>query len=369
MLSKKTIRYVSLLQIYLIITLTIAAAVLGNPNIQLGDQDVSLTSPDSYNNPQVWDYVIAKGEYQYIPWDSINTNNVPWDKLVAKGNVNQVPWDKIKHDRIPNAHVGKVPEGKLKFAELTDEQKRYVTDKQLSYAQGKGLQEAGDLSQYNAAAVSKALNTIIKGGAKFQFTLTTGAYFDAAEKSLYIKDYQKPCPSLREDIDFRCQLKLTVQDLGGKTGVISVLQVETEQGIAKGFTVCAGTCKKVAGVAKEVELAADDKGNLNVVVTLVGGRKVVLGEGGVNVFVDKAGHSAILSDDKSKVLINGIWMSVENGKTGILVPPGDADSLGRALRETKPETLREYADEAAGKIQKNFRLDRMIRETTALYAR
>ena len=60
---------------------------------------------------------------------------------------------------------------------------------------------------------------------------------------------------------------------------------------------------------------------------------------------------------------------METGKTGILVPPSDADSLGRAIRETKPDTLRGYAYEAAQKIRENFRLDRMIRETTALYAR
>ena len=67
----------------------------------------------------------------------------------------------------------------------------------------------------------------------------------------------------------------------------------------------------------------------------------------------------------------GIPEVVADGRTGIIVPPRDAQSLADAIiRLVRDEPLRKQMEEAAySRVRERFTVERMVMETSAVYAR
>jgi glycosyltransferase involved in cell wall biosynthesis len=67
----------------------------------------------------------------------------------------------------------------------------------------------------------------------------------------------------------------------------------------------------------------------------------------------------------------GVYSVVDDGATGILVPPSDSESLGRRILEVLRDPLRARAigENAREMVQREFPISRMIDETVALYER
>lgn len=67
--------------------------------------------------------------------------------------------------------------------------------------------------------------------------------------------------------------------------------------------------------------------------------------------------------------VGGLLDLVRDGKTGVLVPPGDASALAKALAHliAHPGTRRVLADTARQRIRNEFTLAAMLRQTTGLY--
>jgi len=60
---------------------------------------------------------------------------------------------------------------------------------------------------------------------------------------------------------------------------------------------------------------------------------------------------------------------VEDGKTGILVPPKDVESLRNAIETliVSPEKRRIMGEQGWEKLRKDFSVDKMVRKTEFLY--
>lgn len=67
--------------------------------------------------------------------------------------------------------------------------------------------------------------------------------------------------------------------------------------------------------------------------------------------------------------IGGLPESVEDGKTGILVPPGDVDSLGKAIKYLveNPELRKEMGEAGRKRVEERFVIDSNVRKTEELY--
>jgi len=67
--------------------------------------------------------------------------------------------------------------------------------------------------------------------------------------------------------------------------------------------------------------------------------------------------------------VGGVPELVEDGKTGVLVPPGDGDSLADAILQLifDPNRLRNFGEEAERKAIRQFSMDRQITETLKLW--
>jgi glycosyltransferase involved in cell wall biosynthesis len=67
--------------------------------------------------------------------------------------------------------------------------------------------------------------------------------------------------------------------------------------------------------------------------------------------------------------VGGIPEAVEDGLSGMLVPPGDGAALGRAIGMLleKPELARRLGRAGRERVEGNFSLDRMVRRTQGLY--
>ena len=67
--------------------------------------------------------------------------------------------------------------------------------------------------------------------------------------------------------------------------------------------------------------------------------------------------------------VGGIPEIIENGKEGLLVPPANPEELAVAIKKLiEDKTLREnLARNLHEKIQKEFSLEKMLRETISLY--
>jgi glycosyltransferase involved in cell wall biosynthesis len=60
---------------------------------------------------------------------------------------------------------------------------------------------------------------------------------------------------------------------------------------------------------------------------------------------------------------------IENSKSGLLVPPGDSESLKNALKTLidNPAQRQDMAKNALGRVKSHFTAERMARETAELY--
>ena len=67
--------------------------------------------------------------------------------------------------------------------------------------------------------------------------------------------------------------------------------------------------------------------------------------------------------------IGGTRETIQEGKTGMLVKPNDAESLAAALRQLSSDSARVAAMAAATRpwIQENFRIDHMIAQLRQIY--
>ncbi|MTJ12918.1 glycosyltransferase family 4 protein [Anabaena sp. UHCC 0187] len=67
--------------------------------------------------------------------------------------------------------------------------------------------------------------------------------------------------------------------------------------------------------------------------------------------------------------VNGIPEEVENGKTGLLVPPKDIDALAKALQTLieSPELRQQMGEAGRQKFEQEFTVERMINETKIVY--
>ncbi|MBI3032388.1 HEAT repeat domain-containing protein [Candidatus Woesearchaeota archaeon] len=313
LLSLKWKKRISLLEIYLMITLVIASSILA-----ADPPKIDFNNPDSYNNLQTWNQL--KGNYGSVPWESINYNTVPWDQII---NDPSVPWEKVKQELVPNTIVSKIPVDNVDVLRLTDTQKQYLSEKQLWYNEGENLEKVGDITKLNQATVNAVLNKLIPGASKATFVLQGGVHY-SRQDGLYFKDYKAPCPSLRQDIEFKCQLRLrgiAADVAAGFKGVISAVEKQLPDGsIAKGFVICDNDCKKVSGVAQSVDLVKKADGTLGVEITLTGGKKISLVQGGTDIYVDNIGNSVLISPDATKAIINGVEVTIHQGeKTKVIV--------------------------------------------------
>jgi glycosyltransferase involved in cell wall biosynthesis len=69
--------------------------------------------------------------------------------------------------------------------------------------------------------------------------------------------------------------------------------------------------------------------------------------------------------------VGGNPEAVEDGVTGIIVPPGDAGALARGmtLLLEDPERAAEFGEAARRRVAQRFSIEQMVRETEALYLR
>ena len=69
--------------------------------------------------------------------------------------------------------------------------------------------------------------------------------------------------------------------------------------------------------------------------------------------------------------VGGTPEIVEDGHTGLLVPPADPDTLARAmlLLLTRPELAAEFGAAGQERVARRFSVERMVHETEALYAK
>ena len=67
----------------------------------------------------------------------------------------------------------------------------------------------------------------------------------------------------------------------------------------------------------------------------------------------------------------GVYSVVDEGATGMLVPPSDSESLARKILELLRDPLRARAigENAREMVQREFPISRMIDDTVALYER
>ncbi|HEV8121590.1 MAG TPA: glycosyltransferase, partial [Candidatus Polarisedimenticolia bacterium] len=66
--------------------------------------------------------------------------------------------------------------------------------------------------------------------------------------------------------------------------------------------------------------------------------------------------------------LDGVEEIIEDGRHGLLTPPGDAEALARAMRTlTEDAFLRARLVAAAGERVRDFTLDRMVEHTEAVY--
>jgi glycosyltransferase involved in cell wall biosynthesis len=67
--------------------------------------------------------------------------------------------------------------------------------------------------------------------------------------------------------------------------------------------------------------------------------------------------------------VGGIPELIKNGKEGVLVEPGDAEELASAIENvlSSPELARSMAEEARRKTNREFSVERMVREYESLY--
>jgi glycosyltransferase involved in cell wall biosynthesis len=67
--------------------------------------------------------------------------------------------------------------------------------------------------------------------------------------------------------------------------------------------------------------------------------------------------------------VGGLPESIENGKTGILVPSGDTDSLGKAIKYLieNPELRRKMGDAGRKRVKERFSIENNVRKTEELY--
>jgi glycosyltransferase involved in cell wall biosynthesis len=68
--------------------------------------------------------------------------------------------------------------------------------------------------------------------------------------------------------------------------------------------------------------------------------------------------------------VGGNSEAVEEGVTGLLVPPGEPVALARALCQvlSDPERARSFGEAGQRRAREQFSLDRMVRDTERLYA-
>jgi len=67
--------------------------------------------------------------------------------------------------------------------------------------------------------------------------------------------------------------------------------------------------------------------------------------------------------------VGGVPEAVDNGKTGMLVPPQDADSLSKAIKYLidNPEARKKMGESGRRKVEEKFSIESIIRETEKLY--
>jgi glycosyltransferase involved in cell wall biosynthesis len=67
--------------------------------------------------------------------------------------------------------------------------------------------------------------------------------------------------------------------------------------------------------------------------------------------------------------VDGTTEVIKNGETGLLVPPADAGSLGRAIGSflEDPALALRCGEAGSGDVRQRFTLDQMVRRTMAVY--
>jgi len=99
--------------------------------------------------------------------------------------------------------------------------------------------------------------------------------------------------------------------------------------------------------------------------------------------LDVVVHASVRAEPFGRVILEGMLLGkpvvataaggvpelIEHGRTGFLVPPGDARALGDTLRDimSAPATTRRVAADGCAWAREHFSLSRQVAEMSAIY--